>query len=140
MNHGLSFLNCGPNKPKAQSVQIFKTHLFFRVFSSLRTQFTNLQVWVNNETVELSLSPFAFNYSFTVFHLPKPKMPKRGRTKKTAKATESVTEPQSQTQAPQFIDLEIQGSHPHFICFFRFPFLRVCYFSVQFSFSENVSN
>ncbi|KAG4991014.1 hypothetical protein AAZX31_09G086800 [Glycine max] len=36
-------------------------------------------------------------------------MPKRGRTKKTAKATESVTEPQSQTQAPQFIDLEIQA-------------------------------
>ncbi|KAG4946897.1 hypothetical protein JHK82_042966 [Glycine max] len=36
-------------------------------------------------------------------------MPKRDRTKKTAKATESVPEPQPQLQPPQFIDLEIQA-------------------------------
>ncbi|RDX94876.1 hypothetical protein CR513_22681 [Mucuna pruriens] len=35
-------------------------------------------------------------------------MPKR-RTKKTAKATEPIPEPQTQTQPPQFIDLEIQA-------------------------------
>jgi len=64
-------------------------------------------------------------------------MPKR-RRKVTTKARESIPDSQIPTQPPQFMDLEIQGSHSHFN--FTFPFFSCVLSLIELRCSDGATN